>query len=242
MGFPFSPFIGQTVTVSCTSGNLEGKLVSLSQTNCSIDVPGKGILNLPINDLKLMHFGFPSFEDATKHLADAGEARHCPSCYIALLYAVEFLAIGFSAQAFQVRSDLIRRGIISFLANDFPSAGYALFPQADGIVTQLLHEDGLLKQTQSFPKWTQEHPDSNFHGKSCNNLKVAIEGAAAAGNRTRLKHLHKWLGDERIKAIHKLRNKLLHGTMLEVSEHEVASLVLLLQGAHHGVAEGVNVK
>jgi hypothetical protein len=238
MGFPFCPSIGQTVTVGEASGSVEGQLVAISLT---IQVPGKEAKVFPIQALKSARFTFPSFEDSARHLADAGEARHCQSCYIALLYAVEFLAIGFTVQAFQARADLIRRGIVNFLANDFPSAGYALLPQAEGIVTQLLHEDGLLKRTEGFPEWTQQHPDPIYQGKSCTNLKSAIEGAAAAGDLTRLKHLRKWLGDDQVQAIHKLRNNLLHGSALETSEHEVASVILLLQGAHHGVTEGIGV-
>ncbi len=238
MGFFVCPVIGQTIMVENGSGTVEGKLIGIA---LNVQVPGKGAEAFPVQALKSAKFSFPSFEDAAKHLSDAGVARHCQSCYVALLYAVEFLAIGFSAQAFQARADLIRRGIASFLANDFASAGYALLPQAEGIVTQLLYEDGLLKQTAAFPQWTKQHPNRSYHGKRCTNLKSAIEGAEAAGGLSRLRHLRKWLGGEQVEAIHKLRNRLLHGSALETSEHEVASVILLLQGAHHGVAEHVGI-
>lgn len=237
MGFPLLPFIGQAVTVTRPDGYLEGDLISLSQTECVIATPGKPEAAFPLSALRSARFNFPTFEDSIKHLADAGEARHCPSCYISMLYAVEFVAIDFASQPFVARTEAIRRGIVSFLSLDFPSAGYTLLPQADGIVTQVLQEDGLLKQTKTFAKWTKEHPDAVYHGKRCTNLVVALKGATAAGAASRLRHVESWLGSDRLEAVRHLRNKLLHGALLDVSEHETSSIVMLLQAIHHGVTE-----
>lgn len=237
MGFPLLPFIGQIITVEGSSGELEGILVSISQTEFVIKPPEKPEETYPLAAIRTARFNFSTFEDAIKHLADGGEARHCSSCYIGLLYAVEFLSIDFSSQPFVARADAIRRGIISFLLQDFPSAGYSLLPQAEGIITQILHEDGLLKHTKTFPKWTKEHPDDKYHGKQCTNFVSAIEGAAAANEASRLRHVEPWLKTDRMEAMRQLRNKLLHGSMLEVSEHETSSIIILLQAVHHGVTE-----
>lgn len=235
MAFPLLPFIGQLVTVQDASGPVEGRLVGLTTKECTIELESGATSTFPLSALESGRFHFPTFEDSIKHLSEAGEARHCASCYIALLYAVGLLSINFEHQAFLARSDLIKRGVISFLAKDFPSAGYSLLPQAEGIATQVLQEDGLLKQTHGFPVWTKEHPDSNFHGKSCKNIVNAVNGAAASGDVSRLRHVLAWLKQDKIEDIRRIRNKLLHGTMLDISEHEVSSVVLLIQALHHGV-------
>jgi hypothetical protein len=44
------------------------------------------------------------------------------------------------------------------------------------------------------------------------------------------------LGNKRIESIRSLRNKLVHGTLLDISEHEAAGAILLLQALHHSLA------
>jgi len=123
------------------------------------------------------------------------------------------------------------------LAQDFAIAAYSLFPQADGILFQILHEDGLLRAcSNNFPIWTKEHPDSALHGKHCTNVLSAAKGAASAGSACRLGHLLKWFGDDQFLAVQRLRNRLLHGQLLGAQEHEVSAIVLLLQALYHGVA------
>jgi len=154
---------------------------------------------------------------------------------MALLYAIDLLAKPLEPKSFSSRADLIRRGLISFLAQDYPSAAYSLLPQADGIVTEVLFEDGLLKLTEGFPIWTKEHPITEYQGKPCRSFIDGLEGARAASNASRIGHVLGWLTDDTGKALRDLRNKLLHGTLLEVSEHETTMIVLLLQTIHHGV-------
>ena len=153
-----------------------------------------------------------------------------------MLYAVDLLAKTFQAQCFAARSDLIKRGVVSYLAQDFATAAYSLFPQADGILFQILHEDGLLRaRPGNFPIWTKEHPDIALHGKPCTNILAAAKGAASAESACRLGHLLKWLGDDQLLAVTSLRNRLLHGQLLGAQEHEV-SVVVLLQVLYHGIA------
>jgi hypothetical protein len=127
--------------------------------------------------------------------------------------------------------------LVSYLAQDFATAAYSLFPQADGILFQILHEDGLLKAGKdNFPAWTKEHPDTALQGKPCTNILAAAKGAASAGSACRLGHLLKWFGDDQLLAVKSLRNRLLHGQLLGAQEHEVSAVVLLLQALYHGVA------
>jgi len=242
MGFPLLPFIGQDVTVRSGSQSDHGVLAGLTESQCTIRRPDGTSQDYPLSAIERGEFKFLSYQDAFKHLADSGQARHCQSCYIAMLYAVDLLALTFRAQPFVARADLIKRGIISFLGGDYPTATYALFPQVDGITTQILHEDGLLRQTDGFPVWTKEHPDYSFHGKQCRNLIDALEGARSAGNSSRVSHMLSWFSAQTIEDLRGLRNKLLHGTLLDVSEHEAATVILVLQALHHGVAQGVSVK
>ena len=107
-----------------------------------------------------------------------------------------------------------------------------LFPQIEGIVIGKLHREGLLRETQGFPKWTKEHPDSKLHGQPCKNLEEALKGAELAGDISSLSRIVKWCEIEPLRI---LRNKLMHGQMLEISEHEAANIVILLHAVFHHV-------
>ena len=148
------------------------------------------------------------------------------------MYGVDLLSSPFNTELFSGRADQIRRGLVSFISRDFASAAYILFPQVDGITIGKLHREGLLRETQGFPKWTKEHPDSKLHGQPCKNLEAAFKGAESAGERSSLSPIVKWC---EIEPLRNLRNKLMHGQMLEISEHETANIVLLLHAVFHHI-------
>lgn len=164
-----------------------------------------------------------------------GDARHCPKCYLAVLYGIDLLSTNVAQSAFSARKIGINKGITSFLSHDYSTAGYILLPIADGIVTSVMCEDGLLMNTKTFPKWTKEHPVVTMQGKNCTNLLSALEVAETAGEMSRLHEINKWLSNPVIKGIKELRNNLLHGTLLEVSEHQAGSVVLLIHAIYHGI-------
>ncbi|MGQ9573637.1 MAG: hypothetical protein ACUVV3_10745 [Dehalococcoidia bacterium] len=235
MWFYLQPLIGSILVFADGERYVEGTLVALTTKELVIQPSEGEPRSFPYEALVARRHDFPTFEDTLRHISDSGGNRHCGLCYIAVLYAVDLLAKPLTPKPFATRTDLIRRGLVSFLAQDFPSAAYSLLPQADGITTEILHEDGLLKATPGFPTWTKEHPNPDLHAKPCRSLLEALEGAANAGDSSRIGHVLGWLRDDTAVALRDLRNKLLHGTLLEVSEHEAATIVLLLQALHHGV-------
>jgi hypothetical protein len=124
------------------------------------------------------------------------------------LYGVDLLSSPFNAELFSGRADQISIG--------------------------KLHREGLLSETQGFPKWTKEHPDSKLHGQPCKNLEEALKGAESAGDRSSLSPIVKFKWCE-IEPLRILRNKLMHGQMLKISEHEAANIVILLHAVFHHV-------
>src|SRR5699024_3489469 len=152
----YMPSIGQIVTVKNNSSTISGKLVSIDGESYKIKLlldngEKKSFL---INQVVDADFTFGTFEDAVYHIQASGANRHCHYCYTAVLYAIDLLTCEFKSQPFLVRSTMIRNGIISYLSMEFPTAAYALVPQIEGIINQILYEDGLLKQTNGFPVWT----------------------------------------------------------------------------------------
>jgi hypothetical protein len=241
MPFNLMPFLGSKVEFKSDSGNITGILIGITTSLFIVQIEDGSVRKFPYSALKSAYVNFGTFNDALKHLADSGELKHCDLCYIAFLYAIDFLGRAFPSQVFQSRSDLIRRGIVSYLAEDYPTAAYSLLPQADGIITHILHEDGLLRKVDGFPIWTKEHPDESLHGKPCRNMIEALKGSKKAKSMTRIGHALEWLKEDKIETIRKLRNKLLHGTLLEVSEHEASMVILLLQALSHGLLESVSI-
>jgi hypothetical protein len=152
-----------------------------------------------------------------------------------MLYAVDMLATNYEAQAFSSRSNLLKSGIVSYLEGTYPIAAYSLFPQLDGIIHQILYEDGLLKMTQGFPLWTMEHPIVKFHKKPCKNIVQAINGAIEAGKNSRLNFINISKNVD-LESIRQIRNNLMHGSLLNITEHQVSSIVYMLHAAYEGVS------
>lgn len=114
-------------------------------------------------------------------------------------------------------------------------ASYSLLPQLDGIIHQILYEDGLLKMTKGYPVWTKEHPTVELHKKKCKNIVEAINGAIQAGKDSRLNFV-KINKVVNLEDIRNTRNKMLHGSLLDVTEHQVSSIIYMLHAAYEGVA------
>jgi hypothetical protein len=232
----FMPTVGQNVTVKAGTDYISGKILVMDGEENTIKLLLEGGIKQIYNFDQVVkgNFRFGTFYDAIFHLHNAGESRHCEYCYTGLLYGIDLLTCEFRTQPFVVRSSMLKKGIISYLSSDFSTAAYALVPQIEGIINQILYEDGLLKQTNGFPLWTREHNDTSLHNRRCTNMVNAIVGAQSAGDASRISHLLDWeaIDTEKLKT---LRNKLLHGTLLDVNEHEVSSLIYLIQAIYHKV-------
>ncbi len=224
--FQFQPKVGQRV-LAPVSGTVE----SISTRGIKIRTTKGDVVLLDPGSVRY-HFVFATFDDAVFHLSLRERITHCDRCYFAFLYGVDLLSSPFNTELFSGRADQIRRGLVSFISRDFASAAYMLFPQIDGVAFGKLHREGLLRETQGFPKWTKEHPDSKLHGQPCKNLEEALKGAESAGDRSSLSRIVKWCEIEPLRI---LRNKLMHGQMLEISEHEAANIVILLHAVFHHV-------
>lgn len=238
MVFPLPlPRFWQKLTLETpTSERVEGLLAGLhcenGQDNCIIQLESGERKTYPLSAIKQLNYNFGSFDDIIYHLSQSGEARHCPYCFLGELFAVDMISVNLKAPPFLNRRELIKKGFINYISGDYPQAAYALIPQAEGIINEVLHEEGLLKETNGFPVWTKEHPMDKYHGKPCTNLVKATEGARDAGNASKLSGFLT-LGAVDVSIIREVRNKLSHGTLTEVSEHEVASVIYLLHALYH---------
>jgi hypothetical protein len=238
MGFELPlPRFWQKLTLETSTGEkVEGLLAGLhcenGQDNCVIQLESGERKTYTLSAIKQINYNFGSFDDTIYHLSQSGESRHCPYCYLAVLFAVDMLSVNLKAAPFLKRRDLIKKGLINYISCDYSQAAYSLIPQAEGIINEVLHEEGLLKETKGFPMWAKEHPMDTYHGKQCNNLVKAIEGARDAGNASKLSGFLT-LGVTDMNIIREVRNKLSHGTLTEISEHEVASVIYLLHALYH---------
>lgn len=236
MGNLFFPIIGQILRIEISPDRIETrKLIALTETNCIVR-DNSGIETTYSRDkIRGADFKLGALDDALFHLVNSGSARHCPYCYIGMLYAVDMLATNFGAQAFSSRSSLLKNGIISYLEGVHPIAGYSLLPQLEGIVHQVLHEDGLLKVTKGFPVWTREHPNDKLHKHPCKNIVQAINGAIEAREKSRLNFINISTTVD-LENIRQIRNNLMHGTLLDITEHQVSSIIYMLHAAYEGVS------
>jgi len=232
--------IGQKLNLEVGPGLIEERvLVGLTQDTLTVKNKDNVDEVFSRDKIRGAQFNIGTLEDALYHIINSGSARHCPYCYLGLLYAVDLLATNYEAQAFSARSDLIRGGIISYLEGSFSMASYSLLPQLDGIIHQILYEDGLLKMTKGYPVWTKEHPKAELHKKPCKNIVQAINGAIEAGKDSRLN----FVAINRVvnlEDIRNTRNKMLHGSLLDVTEHQVSSIVYMLHAAYEGVATNLH--
>lgn len=229
--FRFQPSPGQSASGTHNGAPVSGTVESISARGIEVRTAQGDVVLLDPKKMDV-RFNFATFDDAVYHLSLRERITHCDRCYFALLYGVDLLCSPFGTELFSGRADQIRRGLASFINRDFATAAYVLFPQIEGIVIGQLHREGLLRETPGFPKWTREHPDNKFHGQACKNLVAALEGAASADDKSSLSTMIKWCDAE---SLTNLRNKLIHGRMLEISEHETANVVLLLHTVFHAV-------
>jgi hypothetical protein len=141
---------------------------------------------------------------------------------------------------FESRAEQITEGLFLFLQKKNVPAMYVVLPQLDGIVTEHLIAKGLLNKTQGHPIWTDL---TEKQGKECKNVKDAIEQG--------IQNRHSMIGKNPfslmiyeseldgikvLETIRKLRNDILHGNLLKVEDHEVASTILVLMALYHDLA------
>jgi hypothetical protein len=229
--FQFQPKVGQRASGTHKGDSVSGTVESISTRGIEIRTIQGDLVLLDQGNVRY-GFNFATFDDAVYHLSLYKRLTHCDRCYFAFLYGVGLLSSPFNTELFSGRADQIRRGLVSFISRDFASAAYMLFPQIDGIVIGKLQREGLLREMQGFPKWTKEHPDSKLHGQACKNLEDALKGAESVGDRSSLSLIVKWC---EIEPLRNLRNRLMHGQMLEISEHETANIVILLHAVFHRI-------
>jgi hypothetical protein len=128
VSFPFLPLIGQITTVECGTETITGTLVCLKEQECTIRLGNGDERAFPLSAIRTATANLLTREDVLKHLADSGDARHCDTCYLAMLYAVDLLAKTFQAQCFAARSDLIQEGVGQLPGARFRDSSLFPFP------------------------------------------------------------------------------------------------------------------
>jgi hypothetical protein len=224
--------IGDSIT---TSNGVRGNVLSMAPNLITIQLDDgsiqylQGILNCTI------HTNFTTESDALIHATEAVNNSHCSFCGHAKLYSLELLKKHLLEALFPERGELCFKGVINFLSGEYSSCCYHLLPQIEGAFNKVLSDEGLLIYGDGFPKWSSDHPDEAYQGKPCKNLVKAIQGAQSAGSNSKLSHVQEWLGSENIEELRQLRNKLLHGELTNVSEHDAALVVTMIQCLKHGI-------
>jgi hypothetical protein len=110
------PYFGQMITVETLSvekikGALAGLHCESGIDNCVLQLEDGARATYPLKSIKELVFNFGTFEDVIYHLYQGGDARHCPSCYLSMLYAFDLLANKYKLQHFLSRSELIKKGL-----------------------------------------------------------------------------------------------------------------------------------
>lgn len=113
MTFNFGlPRFGQKITVETPSGKIAGIMVGLhcesGIDNCVLQIENGKHETYPLKSIKELNFNFGTFEDVMYHLSQGGDARHCPSCYLSMLYATDLLANKYKTQHFLLRTNFIK--------------------------------------------------------------------------------------------------------------------------------------
>jgi arginyl-tRNA--protein-N-Asp/Glu arginylyltransferase len=193
---------------------------------------------------KNVDFGEGLLKDALNHIESIClPLWGCKTCLSTRIYALAFILSaqkGFVVNEFKSRAEHISEGLFLFLQKKLVPAMYVILPQLDGIVTEHLIAKRLLKKTNGYPKWTNLTENS---GKNCTNIKDAIEQGITnkhcmiGKNRFTLGIYKSKLDEEKIlETIRRLRNDILHGSLLKVKDHEAASAILVLMALHHDLA------
>lgn len=181
-----------------------------------------------------VNFNFPSLKDALFHASESAQFSHCEFCSVAKVYSYELLQKPLLAKLFPSREEIIFKGVIAYLSGDYSSACFHLLPQIDGVVNARLRDEKLLETTGYFPVWSDLHPNKNLVGKPCKNLTKAIIGAHDAGELSSYSHIYDWIKEENTEHLRILRNKLLHGDLTQVDEHDASIAIMMVQCIRHG--------
>lgn len=181
-----------------------------------------------------VNFNFPNFKDALFHASQSVKSSHCDFCSLARLYSYELLQKPLLASLFPQREEIMFKGVLSYVSEEYSSTCFHLLPQIDGVVNQRLILEGLLEETDQFPIWTPKHPDSSLVGKRCTNLTKAIKGAHSAGDLSIYSYIYEWINKDNVERLRELRNKLLHGDLTIVNEHDASLVIMMVQCIRHG--------
>ncbi|HFG2205917.1 TPA: hypothetical protein ACMDRY_003560 [Vibrio cholerae] len=189
----------------------------------------------PINKQQIdVNFKFPTFKDALFHASQSVKSSHCEFCALAKLYSYELLQKNLLASLFPNREEIIFKGVVAYIGEEYSSTCFHLLPQIDGVVNQRLINEGLLEETDNYPVWSAIHPNSSLIGKKCTNLTKAIKGAHEAGGLSSYSHIYEWLKEDNVEHLRNLRNKLLHGDLTIVNEHDASLVIMMIQCVRHG--------
>ncbi|MET1312406.1 hypothetical protein [Vibrio parahaemolyticus] len=224
--------IGDSLTLS---NGVCGKVLSLAPNFITIQLDDGSIQHIQGRINGQINTNFTTESDALIHAIEAVNKSHCDFCGNAKLYSLELLDKQLLEQLLPERGELSFKGVVNFLGNEYSSCCYHLLPQIEGAFNKVLSDEGLLDLGEGFPRWSNSHPDEALRGKPCKNLVIAINGAALASASSQLSHVKEWLGDDNIEELRQLRNKLLHGELTKVSEHDAALVVTMIQCIKHGI-------
>jgi hypothetical protein len=181
-----------------------------------------------------VNFNFPTFKDALFHASQSVKSSHCDFCALAKLYSYELLQKPLLASLFPSREEIMFKGVIAYVSEEYSSTCFHLLPPIDGVVNQRLIDEGLLEETDNFPVWSAKHPNSSLVGKKCTNLTKAIKGAHEAGELSSYSHIYEWIKEDNVEHLRNLRNKLLHGDLTVVNEHDASLVIMMIQCVRHG--------
>jgi len=176
-------------------------------------------------------------KDAMEHIDKlCSPFEHCKICFAAKIFAFSFILHvqknRFIANEFGKRAKHIVDGLLLFLQQRPTSAIYIILPQIDGLVTDHLIAKGLLKASaRGYPLWTNH---ASNPGARCKNLKEAIE----EGSKSQLSRIGKTVQHIKytpvlLEYIVNLRNRMIHGSLVEIEEHDAVDVILLLEALHH---------
>ncbi|EHR1015591.1 hypothetical protein KS878_004324 [Vibrio parahaemolyticus] len=224
--------IGDTITLS---DGVRGKVVSITQNIIAIQLEDGSICNIEGRINCQINTKFTTESDALIHAVEAVNKSHCSFCGNAKLYSLELLDKPLLEQLLPERGELSFKGVVNFLSCEYSSCCYHLLPQIEGAFNRVLSDEGLLNFGDGYPKWSRSHPNMELHGKPCKNLVQAINGAALALEVSKMSHVKDWLGEGNIEELRQLRNKLLHGELTKVSQHDAALVVTMIQCIKHGI-------
>jgi hypothetical protein len=187
-----------------------------------------------IEDVIDQDIGFGTFEDAIFHLSRKNRTRHCSSCYLSTLYALDLLENLPNSQPFLIRRDIIKLGLINYLSEEFLHAAHILIPQSEEILDEILMNESLLEKQEGFFVWSSNHPNSEYCGKRSSNLVDRAKGAIYAENKSCLKP---FINRVDLLSITCAANKLSGFKLNNIQEHELSAVIILLHALYHATLE-----